>query len=1030
MIGKFLFTIAAIFFLSLSVQNTLAQEAYANLSEDSKTLSFYYDDLKATREGTIYGVKLGGAWNKINSPSVASRINTVVFDDSFKKYKPTTCKSWFYGLSLLTTIIDIQNLNTEDVTDMMFMFSDCERLETLDLSNFKTANVTNMSAMFQSCSKLKTLDLSNFNTENVTDMEFMFNDCSSLLKLDISSFSTESVTDISCMFQGCEKIQTLDLSSFNTSNVTDMKWVFNGCTRLKTIYVSDKWSTKAVEKAEEMFKNCKHLYGGNGTYCKESGLKYAHVDTKDNPGYFTLSGQPAFKVACPYATFDESTKTFTMGYGLNLPEGAVEIYDISIDESWIGCDIISSSEVKKIVVNKSFVDFKPVSCSNWFDGCTSLTEIEGISNINTENVTSMNSMFYKCQSLSSLDLSSFNTANVADMKNMFSFCSNLTSLDLAKFNTSNVTTMYSMFDECKNLTSLDLRSFNTQKVRNMQYMFSCCYKLSSLDLSSFNTEMVNDMGFMFFDCDKLTSLDLSSFVVDNCGLEAMFQGCSSLKTIYCSNTWTVSLDPLYERMFLNCTKLVGGNGTNYDVSKKKQVYACIDSDDAPGYFTLGTLNPTYAYAELSADKKTITFYHDNKQSERKGIITKLRTKTLSTADLESIEVAIFDESFKDYYPRSCNGWFENMKNLTTITNLNYLNTDEVYNMSKMFYGCSSLTELDLSSFKVGDSYYNIGNMFSGCSNLTTIYVSSFWEINGSSVSGTFEGCEKLVGGQGFAYDPSCTSSGYARINTQKKNGYFTLKGTIELIPNLSKIPLSKIYDGSVDIPIQSVPDKDYFIYDADVSINVVSAKYESASVSNINKITITLELNGADKDYFTLPQKEYELEGFIKPMQLIPCYKLRFHTYDDNYGGEIALDNLVSGDDVHTKITFFEYGVNENGDSIATVKFELDGKDAANYYLTETEKVIALTSTPVASVEKQSSDITIYPNPATAHQPINIEISNSEPNGTLYIYNANGMLVNTIATVSKSTQIFLPSGYYFGVYVDKNSKKSFKLVVK
>jgi hypothetical protein len=38
-------------------------------------------------------------------------------------------------------------------------------------------------------------------------------------------------------------------------------------------------------------------------------------------------------------------------------------------------------------------------------------------------------------------------------------------------------------------------------------------------------------------------------------------------------------------MFANCTALVGGNGTVYNSSYKDKTYACIDSEDTPGYFT-------------------------------------------------------------------------------------------------------------------------------------------------------------------------------------------------------------------------------------------------------------------------------------------------------------------------------------------------------------------------------------------------------------------------------------------------------------
>ena len=57
----------------------------------------------------------------------------------------------------------------------------------------------------------------------------------------------------------------------------------------------------------------------------------------------------------------------------------------------------------------------------------------------------MNSMFSKCSSLISLNLSNFNTNNVNNMNGMFYNCSSLVSLNLSSFNTNNVQNMSGLF---------------------------------------------------------------------------------------------------------------------------------------------------------------------------------------------------------------------------------------------------------------------------------------------------------------------------------------------------------------------------------------------------------------------------------------------------------------------------------------------------------------------------------------------------------------------------------------------------------
>ena len=73
-----------------------------------------------------------------------------------------------------------------------------------------------MSSMFQECKELEYLDLSNFNTENVTDMSFMFNQCQRLKEIKgINKFITNKLTNMNAMFQLCKELEYLDLSYFN-----------------------------------------------------------------------------------------------------------------------------------------------------------------------------------------------------------------------------------------------------------------------------------------------------------------------------------------------------------------------------------------------------------------------------------------------------------------------------------------------------------------------------------------------------------------------------------------------------------------------------------------------------------------------------------------------------------------------------------------------------------------------------------------------------------------------------------------------
>ena len=430
----------------------------------------------------------------------------------------------FDGCSALTSL-DLTNFNTANVEYMNNMFEGCSALKSLNLTNFNTENVTNMSCMFMGCSGLESLNLTNFNTENVTDMSSMFSGCSALKSLDLTKFNTAKVEIMYMMFNGCSALESLDLTNFNTAKVEYINDMFSGCSALTTIYVSDKFVTTKVINGSDMFTGCEKLKGYNNS---KTDHTYAYCGTD---GYFT----PVFD----YAEFDNATGTLTFRRGLSKPEGAYDLNEGNATPEWRkekepedGSFVPGEKiNISKVVFDASFANARPTSCYEWFDMCTSLTEIEGIENLNTEKVTNMGSMFSGCYDLTQLDLSNFDTQNVENMSDMFVSCMNLKSLNVSNFDTQKVKDMNDMFYNCNSLTSLDVSNFNTQNVENMSYMFSSCSDLTSLDLSNFDTKEVTNMSKMFWDSSTLTTIYVSDkFVTTKVSSGAnMFQDCENLK---------------------------------------------------------------------------------------------------------------------------------------------------------------------------------------------------------------------------------------------------------------------------------------------------------------------------------------------------------------------------------------------------------------------------------------------------------------------------------------------------------------------
>ena len=104
---------------------------------------------------------------------------------------------------------------------------------------------------------------------------------------------------------------------------------------------------------------------------------------------------------------------------------------------------------------------------------------------------------------------------------------------------------------------------------------------------------------------------------------------------------------------------------------------------------------------------------------------------------------VFDKSFSTYTPTSLYCFFENLTKLETITGLEYLNTENVTNMGRMFYDCSKLTSLDVSKFNTAN-VTNMSYMFTGCSALLSLDVTNFNTANVTNMSTMFYNCSKLT----------------------------------------------------------------------------------------------------------------------------------------------------------------------------------------------------------------------------------------------------------------------------------------------
>ena len=663
----------------------------------------------------------------INNKLGNGTIVHIVFDKSFCTYTPTSLQNFFYYLTKLETITGLEYLNTENVTDMSYMFDNCSSLTSLDVTHFNTAKVTNMKYMFANSSSLTSLDVTHFNTANVSDMSSMFSGCTNLTSLDVTKFNTANVTDMSRMFYNCQTLPSLDVTKFNTANVSEMSGMFYNCSKLTSLDVTN-FNTEKVTNMTSMFYKCQTL----------SSLDVSKFNT---------------------------VNVTNMG------------------NMFSGCTNLTSLDLSK------FNTVNVTNMGSMFSGCTNLTSLD-LTNFNTEKVTYMNSMFSGCDALTSLDVTNFNTANVTNMSFMFSNCVALTSLYLTNFNTEKVTNMKNMFSSCQALTTIYASSkFVTPQVSNSNGMFNNCEKLKgeveewTKDKATDKTYAKIEGGYFSGGIPRVKYADgtLTFFLASKETLGeneyGIYGGWGTPDWVWknpnVANVTKVVFDPAFanarptncNEWFQNYVNLTSIEGIEYLNTSQvtdmhNMFYNCyhLQTTDFSGFDTRKVKDMSNMFYNCGS-LKSLDISNFNTSE-----VTDMRSMFYHCIGLTSLDLSHLNTSKVSIMI----SMFQLCSNLLSV-NLSGWDTRNVGSMDHMFEGCKSLKTLDLSGFDTREKTCAMDDMFNTCNELTTIFVSDKFAVGtrGTGDGTMFLECKKLKGAN--AFDKNKTGID----NANYKTGYFT-----------------------------------------------------------------------------------------------------------------------------------------------------------------------------------------------------------------------------------------------------------------
>ena len=283
------------------------------------------------------------------------------------------------------------------------------------------------------------------------------------------------------------------------------------------------------------------------------------------------------------------------------------------------------------------------------------------------------------------------------MGGMFATCTRLTTIgDTSNWNTAACKVMSDMFASCENLETIgDTSNWNTSACTTMKGMFSHCISLDVLDVSNWDVSNVTTFNHMFSSGNYgnspmiIKELDVSKWNTSSAtDMAFMFYGCKGPKTLDVSS-WDVSKVTNFDHMFAHSNLTLTG------VDNWAPSTAC----------------------------------------------TNMNAMFLSIQNT-SIDVSKFNTSKVQFFSQM----FQGANKLTEIIGLENFNTSAGLGFEEMFLSCSSLKELDLSSFDTtkakdgvlgstnGHTTATMQNMFTGMQRLEKITLGEKFTFQGDGTT--------------------------------------------------------------------------------------------------------------------------------------------------------------------------------------------------------------------------------------------------------------------------------------------------------
>ncbi|MCR5832854.1 MAG: DUF285 domain-containing protein [Candidatus Saccharibacteria bacterium] len=478
-----------------------------------------------------------------------TNVQTVDIEESFKYFSPLNTNYWFYGLSNLNKINNINYIDMDRVTSIAYMFSQAGFAD--EIKDLKVDNVTNMAYAFEQfcyngCGS-QFLDLSHWNTGNVTNMEGMFRYLNGSLSsgsvvsfaYGIENWDVSSVTNMSYMFDHVYYSTSatpswsfyFDISAWDVSRVTTMSYMFANIAGS----VRDRYSISVGVNMDNLdMRNVRNLsYMFYGTASSDSFSLIANnwqLDSATNLANIFRDSSHAFGSYILHLhgwKIRNNVNSFSIG---TTYENGANSVDIDLSD-WVVAN--PSNLIKSLVYKSGDASTWKMNFSGW----------------DTSGITDFADLFsgigYNGGYTLVLDVTGWDTSNVTTMENLFnrSFYNNVEVIGIDAWNTSKVTNMKNAFrgfggnsryeywrnegwkwyesagnfDPSNSWLKYGLDNWDFSKVTDMTGMFEMAginkRIMDKMESSTWNVGRVVSMSRMFYEAGLDTEVDFGNWNV-------------------------------------------------------------------------------------------------------------------------------------------------------------------------------------------------------------------------------------------------------------------------------------------------------------------------------------------------------------------------------------------------------------------------------------------------------------------------------------------------------------------------------------